>query len=315
MDMAQQLQELRTKSDEFRGMLMDLNIKMEQEKQDKSSHRTTTTRSGATDNSLLCCAGMPSTGDNHSPVSTRIQNPFTQSGTTPRQSFEPLARRPSFSAVPVTPTTANSPGGPVNTHSSRGTNGRSGTRHRRTQTPTQNSIRQMMGGQPVYTFGIGPQDDRGLLTDFFDSIRGWANEWTVKTRMLTPEEIVGLLEPDSILCFFLGKNVDISALVSDDAIRCELVAAVVSNDIVYNTLCDTFLFGCDIEEAKGLMDLFNQYQRLGQGEEEKKHQLLLEQKALYTQIKNKNSHRKWRLNMSKQFADSLVEKVSSHYQP
>jgi hypothetical protein len=44
-------------------------------------------------------------------------------------------------------------------------------RHHRTATPEQRSIRFMMGGKPIYTMGMNPQEDRCLLFDFFEQIR------------------------------------------------------------------------------------------------------------------------------------------------
>lgn len=45
---------------------------------------------------------------------------------------------------------------------------------------------------PLYTFGIDPQADRGLLYDFFEAIQTWANTHTVHLRMLNAAQILAL---------------------------------------------------------------------------------------------------------------------------
>ncbi|KAF2657616.1 hypothetical protein K491DRAFT_714274 [Lophiostoma macrostomum CBS 122681] len=219
-----------------------------------------------------------------------------------------------------TPTSVVQSGGPM-TPTSNGFSAKTSGRHqsargstgphrsrplRRASTPPQMSTRRMTQGVPLYTIGMEPQDDQGLLADFFDAITIWAQRWTTLNRMLAPSELDALAESDSPVKN-LGENVDVRLLLrDDDRIRIFLVAALVSHDIVYNTFCDTFLFTADFPEVNEIREIFNQFKELGEGHETEKHQLNLKQRALYTRVKNMPNHDIWRLNTAKHVADKLI---------
>jgi hypothetical protein len=151
-----------------------------------------------------------------------------------------------------------------------------------------------------------PQDDQGLLADFFDAITVWAERWTSLDRVLSPSELDDLTEADSVIKK-LGHATDVRMLLGgEDCNRIFLTAALVSHDIVYNTLCDTFLFNADFPEVAEIRDIWDEFDMLGDGHEAQKHQLNLKQQALYSKIKNLPNHDVWRLNMAKSIADKLT---------
>jgi hypothetical protein len=169
----------------------------------------------------------------------------------------------------------------------------------------------MMNGQPLFTVGMEPQEDRSLISDFFDAISAWAKQWTQNSRLFSSDEVLQLVAPGSTVCEFLSVT-DTNAVppIANERLRTELVAGIVSKDIVYNTMCDTFLFDSlpEVEAAK-VKQLVIDYGKLGAGDTVKKHQLLLEQKAIYTEIKEQPKHRKWRASMAHKFAGAVVAKV------
>jgi hypothetical protein len=107
---------------------------------------------------------------------------------------------------------------------------------------------------------------------------------------------------------FLG-NGDGVGILGDDSYRGQLVAAIVSFDIAYHTLCENFLHLSGFPEAAQADILFNEYNRLGDGNESAKHELLMQQKALYTAIKEQPHHRRLRSSKAKDLAATMVFKV------
>lgn len=300
--------EARHESNELRDTLKMLNIKIEQEK--SKSQKQATFTDGRIPKVTDAYSPSPRVLETSRPVNTR--EGLAIYPLTPRASNEGLPPGPQFSGTPATPTTPHTPFHTFPTSSGKGSNATPRSRHKRTQTPTQNYYRKMMNGQPLFTIGIERQDDRGLITDFFDAISIWAKKWTQNSRLFAPDEVSNLTAPNSIICEFLGNiSSDASLFIADGYLRCELVAAIVSNDIVYNTMCDTFLFDSlpQNEDAK-VKQLVIEYSKLKAGDEVKKHQLLLEQKGIYTEIKEQSKHRQWRAGKAKEFGNAVVEKVS-----
>lgn len=289
--------DLRTESDGLRGMVKDLNIKIEEEKsKNRPGHRYSDASNTA---APVTTIGRGHHGVPITPPAHRAPLPEAFVTPTPRQT------------IPSTPTSQIIRSGSVNHSTGRRTGDSTRGRHRRTQTPTQSAIRHLTGGQPLHTLGMDPQDDRGLLTDFFDAIKAWAQAFTSTPKTMTKDKIAGLLTPGSVV-FELLNTADGAIVLADDFLRIQLVAALVSYDIVYHTLCENFLHVSGFPEAVQADVLFNEYARLGEGNEMHKHEVLMRQKALYTAIKEQPGHRKLRSSMAKEFAEVMVARVRTY---
>lgn len=310
MGLIEKSKTLEAETDNLRGMIKDLNIKVEEE---KSKNRSQLMQHNSTSTLFSYSPGTPSTRG--------LSNNFSNGSRTlpwgiitPRQSDEVLPARASFTGNPVTPTTPRTPYKVTQPPSGRGTSNSVRGSHKRTQTPTQSAVRRAMSGQPVHTKGIERQEDRGLLSDFFDAIKAWANQWVLQSGTLTPEEIMDFMEANSAVSVFLGtgKVIDATLIATEESMRAEFAAAMVGNDITMNTLCDSFLFQADLPEQVDLIQLYNAYIALGPGTEVMKHELLLKQELLYTLIKNDPGHRKWRVEKAKSHAETMIDKVSTY---
>jgi len=298
---------LRAESAGLRGMVKDLNIKIEEE---KSKNRLGHRYSDASNSAAPATPGGQAAHGMPIPITPPAHHtPFTEAFASPPILGSIPQTPTAFGSVPKTPTTQGFRSGAINGSTGRRTGGPTRGRHRRTQTPTQNAVRQMTGGQPLYTWGMDPQDDRGLLSDFFDSIKVWAQEWTRTSEIMAPENISELLKPGSVVFGFLGNTSDGAGILADDYLRTQLVAAVISYDIVYHTLCENFLHVSGFSEAAQADVLFNEYNKLGEGDELAKHEILTQQKALYTAIKDQPTHRKLRSAKAKDFADVMATEV------
>jgi hypothetical protein len=91
--------------------------------------------------------------------------------------------------------------------------------------------------------------------------------------------------------------------------RCALIAAIVSRDIVYNGLSNHFLYNSQHPDAAESEAVISKYEKLRSTDKATKHKLLHEQKALYTRIKGHPGHRKWRTSTAKIFLEVLVNKL------
>jgi hypothetical protein len=167
-----------------------------------------------------------------------------------------------------------------------------------------------MGLQSLFNNPRDRQDDRGLLSDFFDGIKAWANNWTQQMLVLSPEAVSNILVPDTIVHEFFGKSLEEAPVIlADDYLRTQVVAGVTAMQIAYYTLCENFLRNSGFEEANQADHLLVDYSRLFKGDVMNKHKLLLEQKALYAAIKEKPDHRTLRAAMAKKFSKDLIDKV------
>lgn len=112
------------------------------------------------------------------------------------------------------------------------------SRPKRSTTPTFKSGNNSPNVQVV----MGKQDDRGLVSDFFDEIKAWALEW-VEHPVEIDREFLELRRTDSVLRDIIVNVKDgptlldhLKTILSDEILRKDLIAACVSYDIVYNTV-------------------------------------------------------------------------------
>jgi hypothetical protein len=166
-----------------------------------------------------------------------------------------------------------------------------GKRHYRTATPEQ---RQIPTSMPIYTFGLDPQTDRGLLNDFFEAIKTWAAAYTVHLRTLTAEQIHNLALHPALTS--LGLSSQPSMLVTEQTMLIAIVAAVMSRYIFTQTISSDALRLSNHPHANVTDELLHQWDLLSADNNyyEKAKELLHHQRNIYTAIKNLPTHKAWR---------------------
>jgi hypothetical protein len=180
-----------------------------------------------------------------------------------------------------------------------------GSRHHRTATPEQRAIRKMMGGKPVYTMGIDPQNDRCLLADFFTEIKRFAETYTVQIRALNAEQVHGL-SANPAIASSIGKPSLIMTLVTEKDMLIAMVALAISKHMWTYALDETSLYSCGHSHAMLTEDLTNRWARLGDTDYEAKHNLLLVQQQIYTSIKEDANHKTWRAATAERLTNKLL---------
>ncbi|KAF2277277.1 uncharacterized protein EI97DRAFT_457972 [Westerdykella ornata] len=236
-----------------------------------------------------------------------------------RPSLENLgysANTPIYMPSPVTPMspfTTGRYGGAFESYGRR--TGPSGRGHRRTRTPVHKSSTGSL--HTPETSPLKPQDDRPLIADFFDDIVAWANLWAA--RSLTPKEISELVKAmPSVVVEFLGHGLcdaplDLyatgAAILTDETLRPNLIAGIVGMYIVYYTMEDGFIKRSTFPLAVFADALVHEFKSLGDHEGEKKNDVLVRQKQLYTSIKEKPGHRKMRSIMANRLSNALVAQM------
>ena len=149
MGLHQQVEALGNENSELRGLLREMNIKLEDLKMAVRVERSR--QSG------------PRTPGSIGSAGTLFVTPSSALYRTPSTLTQ--------SSGPTTPTG----NGHFRRHGVRGSTGPPRCRPlRRASTPPQMSTRRLTHGIPLYTIGMEPQDDQGLLADFFDAITVWA---------------------------------------------------------------------------------------------------------------------------------------------
>jgi hypothetical protein len=166
-----------------------------------------------------------------------------------------------------------------------------GKRHYRTATPEQ---RQIPTSMPIYTFGLDPQTDRGLLNDFFEAIKTSAAAYTVHLRTLTAEQIHNLALHPALTS--LGLSSQPSMLVTEQTMLIAIVAAVLSRYIFTHTVSSHALRLSNHPHANYTDELLHQWDLLSADNDyyEKANELLYHQSYIYTAIKILPTHKAWR---------------------
>jgi hypothetical protein len=158
---------------------------------------------------------------------------------------------------------------------------------------------------PVYTLGIDPQTDRGLLSDFFEAIKNWAATYTVHLRTLSAEQIHNLAA-HSAIASCIGQPSQLMMLVTEKDMLITMVAAVVSRHIFTRTIDEHGLYLSGHPNAQITEQLAYEWTQLLPSEHEKKDGLLQRQREIYTAINAQHDHRSWRTTCAQIFTDSLL---------
>lgn len=250
---------------------------------------------------------------------TNIQLEKTRAGVVPSSSPAPAFQQPmsftprgpprnaivnnSHGAIPSTPRTPYTPGGRFaitngNTPHTRGATRRS--RHRRALTPTTPFA---LGA----TAAAAPQDDLGLLRDFFDDIKEWSKEWVI-CGQISAEDVSTILAPGSTISNFLDDVASSSGpkILQDEALRTQLVTGLVSCYIVLYAMSENFLDHSQwpgAELVKNILPEFEQFHVIGS---ERRLELLQQQSELYTHIKSLPNHNDVRAAASLKHSEIVV---------
>ncbi|KAJ4291911.1 hypothetical protein N0V90_009808 [Kalmusia sp. IMI 367209] len=207
-------------------------------------------------------------------------------------------RRPNPLSPPFTPTASRVPvGSPV---MGRGSTQR---RHKRTETPEQLFLKPFSNGVKVYTMGMEPQEDRGLLHDFFDDIHKWAVRYTIN---MDAQE-VARCSSFKDLAIILGGKSDIKEMLGDKEMRQDLVAALVIRDIVNHTIGEAALFNSDHHLGTQACDIISEFEMHCGEDDMAKHQLCLRQQALYKMVYEEPGHKKWRTTKADELTSMLLD--------
>ncbi|PSN75029.1 hypothetical protein BS50DRAFT_567772 [Corynespora cassiicola Philippines] len=203
--------------------------------------------------------------------------------------------------------------------SSTPSNASNARRHKRTETPEQISFRLPPFSQPILTEGMPPQEDRGLLNDYFDEIKKWAYRWTITD--ITDQTA---LLSDEILAEFTDKQRQpeiLRDILKENGILPALVTGMVTLQIVKNTLCEHFLYNSGHARAAECDELFDRYAEIVQLEKNhaidpkealfEKCQVIGQQQYLYKAIKDGPDHKRWRDDMAQKRSNELTIKLSN----
>ncbi|KAF1844211.1 uncharacterized protein K460DRAFT_408511 [Cucurbitaria berberidis CBS 394.84] len=182
-------------------------------------------------------------------------------------------------------------------------------RHHRTATPEQRSIRAMMGNKPVFTVGMGPQNDRCLLFDFFEHIKQWAAAYTVHIKSLNAEQVHNL-SAHLALAGSLGKPSQLMVLVTEQDMLIAMVASVVCRHMWTYALDEHSIYASGHPQADICEELAWKWTTIPLDNHEAKHDLLLAQQEIYTAIKNAPDHKTWRAACAERLTTKLLSDLN-----
>ncbi|KAF2849179.1 hypothetical protein T440DRAFT_490712 [Plenodomus tracheiphilus IPT5] len=203
----------------------------------------------------------------------------------------------------------NTPKSIQTTPTSRQSTGKSKGRHHRTATPEQRTIREMMGGKPVFTMGMKEQDDRCLFFDFFEQIKQWAATYTVHLRSLNAEQIHGLATHPAI-AGPLGEPSKLTMLVTEKDMITAMVASIICRHVVTHALDEHSLRASGHPQADTYEALLYRWTLLPSNDDHAKHTFLLSQQQIYTAIKDAPNHRDWRAATASHLAFTALSSLS-----
>ncbi|KAJ4360454.1 uncharacterized protein N0V89_001017 [Didymosphaeria variabile] len=181
-----------------------------------------------------------------------------------------------------------------------------GARHRRTETPQQLFLKDITDVK-VYTTGIEPQDDRGLLHDFFEDIRKWAIH---HTNDLDAREIAPCSSVKDIADMMGGKS-DIQHLLSDRELRQDVVSALIIRDIVFHAIGEGSMLNSEHHNGEQCRQIVSGFAMLPHEDYPAKHRLCLRQEALYQGMYTEHHHHEWRSKKADERTKALLNALSS----
>lgn len=183
-----------------------------------------------------------------------------------------------------------------------------GARHKRTETPQQLFLRDITNVK-VYTVGMEPQNDRGLLHDFFEDIRKWAIHYTID---LDGEEITGCSVMKDLVAITGGKS-DIQHLLADREMRHDIVSALIIRDMIFHAIGEGSMFNSEHHDGKLCREIVSDFAMLSAEDHSTKHQLCLGQAALYQEMYAEHDHHEWRTKQANERSKALLNALSPFF--
>jgi hypothetical protein len=179
-------------------------------------------------------------------------------------------------------------------------------RHKRTETPEQLSLRNFTKGQPIYTLGIDPQNDRGLLHDFFEDVRKWA---AFHTKQMDAQE-AGACSTVQDLVDIMGGKSDIKQLLMDNKMRKDIVTSLIARHMVMNAMGEHFLSNSGHLAGAECNNLFLEFAHLNEEEYDRKQEVCEKQQALYSKLKVEQGHKTWRTYKAEECCKDLLDNIA-----
>ncbi|KAF1914507.1 hypothetical protein BDU57DRAFT_578804 [Ampelomyces quisqualis] len=182
-------------------------------------------------------------------------------------------------------------------------------RHHRTATPEQRQIRHIMKA-PVYTIGIGPQADRGLLCDFFEAIATWAATYTLNPLTLSAPQIHALSTHPALTSAF-GAPPQITMLLSQQNMLAAMLTSILTHFLFTRTMDAHALYLSSHAHGSLTSQLAHEWSALAPTDYAAKQALLESQRNVYAAIKALPGHRVWRATCAEYFSRSLVASLAA----
>ncbi|KAF9734754.1 hypothetical protein PMIN06_011401 [Paraphaeosphaeria minitans] len=180
-----------------------------------------------------------------------------------------------------------------------------GARHKRTETPQQLFLKNITDNK-VYTVGIEPQNDRGLLHDFFEDIRKWAIHYAID---LDGEELTHCSTMKDLVAI-TGDKSDIQHLLADREMRHDVVSALIIRDIVFHAIGEGSMFNSKHRDGELCREIVSNFAMLSHEDHGAKHQLCVRQAALYEDMYVEHSHHEWRTKQANERTKVLLNTLS-----
>ncbi|KAK7188399.1 hypothetical protein PSPO01_05590 [Paraphaeosphaeria sporulosa] len=178
-------------------------------------------------------------------------------------------------------------------------------RLKRTETPQQLFLKNMTDTK-VYTVGIEPQDDRGLLHDFFEDIRKWAIHYTIDLA----DEVLSHCSTMKDVVAIIGDKSDIHHLLADREMRQDVVSALIVRDIVFHAIGEGSMFNSKHRNGELCGEIVSSFAMLSHQDYRAKHQLCLRQAALYQEMYGEHNHHEWRTKQANERTKALLNTLS-----
>jgi len=152
---------------------------------------------------------------------------------------------------------------------------------------------KQVGEDSDYTVETGPQDDRGLMFDFFSQIKTWAATYTVYAPLLSAMKVQSVIMRP-IFAAVIGKHAQPMGLVMEKEGLVSLVAAAISRHLITHTMDEFALSRSRHPDSVNCEKSAFCWQLHAPSEIAAKQDVLLSQKEAYTTLNKAPGHAAWR---------------------
>jgi hypothetical protein len=158
---------------------------------------------------------------------------------------------------------------------------------------------------PVYTMGIDPQSDRGMLCDFFEAIKNWSATYTINPFTLSASQ-THTLTSHPILTSTFGPSARIAMFVLQKDMLVPMITALISRSIFTRTIDEHALYLSCHPHAPVTTYLANEWALLSPTDSDAKAALLKSQKEIYAAIKGLPDYHSWRATCAEYLSSNLT---------